>query len=878
MSNLGKAKAWIEFYKNCANVNPRVGVSCFDLYGSQMRQLVVSSDEAEPSGIEFIEDTTQEWSCMMPAHYKTQIDNYLKIGQESDDSGPVTPEENRNPTRIEWSVIACDGGKGSMGNFWKERLQTSLASQVKASWKTSAQAKQKNKNKRITSATGEAPLAQEQLNTGQSLTSEIDSVWAIEETVVNTSILWGAETTIGCGSFPYYIDIETANRITNENGLVSFILININHNDIDILCQDSKIYLADWYTKQMYEKTSSGELKLVVGGANTATSVEGPTIIDTGLSYASGNSAAVNLGIMPCAGKLVIFSGLNHYVYSRSGIPKGDEQQTPTLIPFVLNTNTLSVFASNCKGTVAISAMEFEEFGQATPPIYGALDMETGNRNLPYGITQIASNNSDRIIDIDRDYPRYYLFKGNGGELCTGVACKEWGEDPIDAKVSQNITNHGRITVTWEDSAENNNTSVMLITMEPSSMIDEDVGEDFFIENEVYFLSGSPFVYRLRGYYDSDSSSVSGIAVARSDNVISISHKYECQEVFSASQSVDITLYYDDELRDSVQLENTSYGVKIYMGWEESGDIPLVAVPFFTGVTLDVSVSEIAGKETINVHCEDYMRILEDNVIINSPFYDGQEWFDSIKDIAIRGGIQVFKDESNSSLETYFLPSGYSFQEPKMKFSSTQTLKDCITDITKLCEKVVYFNNFGELCCSDLQGGLAFSGIADAVSSQFEFYRDPSKSDSNIILDEKKLEKLVGSTVNAIFVTSIDRKTGLPLVVAHSADREMPWDSGYQIVNNVVPPYKKILFYEQNVFGNEEAAQKWVAMIAERVYKVPSKINFKTVASTVIPPLQFIKVDGLRYRATSYNRNYNAEDNSLVTTISAEWLGNPSEQ
>ena len=167
----------------------------------------------------------------------------------------------------------------------------------------------------------------------------------------------------------------------------------------------------------------------------------------------------------------------------------------------------------------------------------------------------------------------------------------------------------------------------------------------------------------------------------------------------------------------------------------------------------------------------------------------------------------------------------------------------------------------------------------EKVPDEFKFYRDPSKADDNIILDEKKLEKLVGSTVNQIFVTSIDRETGLPLVVAHSADRNMGWSSGYKaITSGVVPPYKKILFYEQNAFGNVESAQNWIAMMAERVYKVPSRISFKTAMASIIPPLSFIRVDGLLYRTTSFTRNYNAEDNSIITNISAEWLGSPDEQ
>ena len=884
MGNLGKAIAWIQFDNYCTGINPHPNMSCFDVQGPQFYKLCSESDEGKLSDVEFIidgvikdgtKDVNANWHCMMLAKHKTEIDNYLRIGKQSPSVGAEEPVERRNLNRIEWSPF--NELDGFLSEFWQQKLKVLLEDYPDFVWETTTTNKQAN-------------VVNSSEQKTKSLTMEPNVVKVVKQGYKANDNVWGAQTNIGFASAPFYIDVVTANRESGGTELSDFILININKNDIDILCQDSKIFIADWYTRVFYKPDDKDNLIAAVPQAAGDNNIEGPTITDTGLTFDCKKSATLSLGILPCCGKLTIFSEKDHYVYKRFGKPTSqnkDDVMEAGFIDFVLKTDTVNVFVSNCSATIGISAMEFANSGKATPQIYGALGKYgTSLANQKWGIYKLSSDDST-VIDENAEDPRYYLFKGNGGELCTGVSSNKWGGTDMDASIKK-LTNihdpaYGKAEITWEKSVADSANKVMTIVMTPTDLhkSKDGVKNDTYLDPDVVLKSGTPFIYRLRGYYDGNANTIQAhMPIFTSYNVISMSHKYECQEVYSASQSVDITLYYDEAMRKSINLENRSYGVRIYMGWQREGQSPVVSTQFFTGVSLDVSVSEIAGKETITVHCEDYMRILADNVMLNSPFYDGQEWFDSIEDIATRGGIEHIKDETESNIETYYLPSGYSFQEPRMKFPQNQTLKDCITDITKLCEKVFYFNNVGELCCSDLQGGLAFSGVGmEKVPDEFKFYRDPSKADDNIILDEKKLEKLVGSTVNQIFVTSIDRETGLPLVVAHSADRNMGWSSGYKaITSGVVPPYKKILFYEQNAFGNVESAQNWIAMMAERVYKVPSRISFKTAMASIIPPLSFIRVDGLLYRTTSFTRNYNAEDNSIITNISAEWLGSPDEQ
>jgi len=903
MGNLGKAIAKVEFFERCSNINSKPNWQTFDMCGAQFKFLVNNSKEGKSQNIRFINDG--DWCCMMPSEYKTEIDNYLKIGQQNKDYGleeSKTQRDEKSPTRLEWSVngmrdLLTTASTTNGYDFWQKKFKTTddlkMVSSVLPKWSTTSIPKQKPKVASTTSAENE------ETTKSTVTTSKPDMAWKIEQKVVDPGIVWGAQTNLKFGAVPYYIEVTTAGRQTKDTGISDFILIRINpgtttNSAIDIVCQDSKIYIGDWNTgKDIYYDADKTPIELAdkqdSAGSNT---IKGPAYIDTGLKYVSKSNAILNLGILPCIGKLVIFSDDLYFVYNRFGIETvTDGTETPIQpIPFVLKSDTINVFGSNCTATVCISAMEVEAEGVAFPEIYGAATYGSADRNKKFGIYKLPNSDAtSKIEDLSVDYPRYYLFRGNKGDLCTGASCNMWGTKSLESTMAALTKMHnpprGTITVTWEVSKVKPTWKVMKIKMVPENMSqkkaanDSASSSDFTLGKNTVLKSGIPFLYRLRGYYDGAEAVTANTAVLlTSSNVISINHRYECQEVYSASQSVDITLYYDDTLNETsgIDLKNKSYGIKIYLSWIKSDAV--ISTPFFTGVTLDTSFSEVAGKETVTIHCEDYMRVLADNVILNSPFYDGQDWFDSIVDIATMGGITVVKDDTDET-NRYYLPSGYSFQEPKMKFPQNQTLKDCITNITQLCEKIVYFNALGELHCSYLQGGLAFSGAGITIGDDFKFYRDPSKNDANIILDEKKLEKLIGSSVNQIFVTSIDRASGQPLVVSHVADKAMPWNNDYEtITDGVIPPYKKILFYEQNAFGNLEATQNWVAMMAERVYKVPSRISFKTTASNIISPLSFIMVDGKKFRTTSFNRSYNAEDNSLVTTVAAEWLGDPDSQ
>lgn len=921
MANLGRAIACVEFYDKIASVNSNPAWQQFDIMGKNLMEMTLTSQEMLPQNVDFIAE--EGWSVMMPSWIKSQFDNMLKDGEET-----VTTNASINKPipRVEWSAKNIrENLKGNL--FWNGYLtldKNSKLCTVDPTWSTVSKPKPQDKKK-------------DGSTTATTTFVTPSTVLRVEQSTNSPGIWWGAETNFKVKSMPFIVEISPAERMANKNGgLLNFILIRINKgspsssgsggagaNDnescIDILLKNGKVYVADWNQTDYYDDAFKPVSK-------ENSSQTGPSIVETSLSYDMGANTNISIGIMPCMGRLVIYSGdENYFIYKRVGLlstnsgSTGNSSQNSSasdetgILPFVLQTDTVGVYASNCSATICISAMEFLE-AKCKPQIYGAAASNSSKQDQSWGILDpdhgtsrsgSTGSSSNLVTDTgDGSDARYYYFKGKNADMDVGVSCDKWNGQGMESTTGQeNYFNpgYGTIKVNFsEKSSIKEENTVMTIEMLPSQPLASN-GGDVYVTSDTagasggsssgeasFFNSGAPFIYRLKGAYDgSDSTNSNGDSLLLTTyNVMSLSQKFDAQDIYYASQSVDLTLYYDNSLRKSsggVDLEKNSYFVKVYFQWFDVGEeVTTLSTPFFTGVTMDVSISEVAGKETINLHCEDFMRILQDNYLLNSPFYDGLYWFDCIDDMSRYAGIINIINDASSENPQYFLPSGYTFQEPRFKFPPSQTIKDCMSDIVKLCERVFYFDENGTMHCDYLQGGLAYNGTGVAVDENMKFYRDPSKSDKNIILDEKKTEKMIGSVVNQIFVTSLDRATSQPIIVSHVAQASMPWDSSYETLESqglsVNPPYKKILFFEQFAFGNEIAVQEFVSTLAQRVYKTPSRISIKTMTDSVIRPLTFFCVDGLKYRVSSSSMSFNAEDNSIVSNITGDWLGDTKSQ
>jgi hypothetical protein len=214
----------------------------------------------------------------------------------------------------------------------------------------------------------------------------------------------------------------------------------------------------------------------------------------------------------------------------------------------------------------------------------------------------------------------------------------------------------------------------------------------------------------------------------------------------------------------------------------------------------------------------------------------------------------------------YFLPSGYTFTAPVMRYPQRNKIFECMMDIIKRFEAFIMFDATGALHIHSLPGGL-FSTIVGITRFVFgDFTRNPNNADvSRIILNEKNVTYDFVDTFNKINVLTLDRDTRNAIIYNRSAK----FDEDHLVV-------KKLYMLDQPAYGSLEAAKVHVELLAKRIFWPIRKTSFTTVGvSPLTTPkvLDFIKVDGEEYRLTSVVKKYNVESNDYTVEYNAEWLG-----
>lgn len=704
---------------------------------------------------------------------------------------------------------------------------------------------------------------------------EFSDLVVMQESLASANLLWGIESKITLPvNVPFYLDIRRLRRTVKD--VPSFICCRINkgtNDEFDILVienQNPRIYdmgplasTTDDLVKQRYR-----QLMLAIP----------PDV---------SSNDHIRIGILPVLGRLAIYINEHEYIYSRPNLGEGGSENEFAIQPIKLQVKDLQIWGNNCMAMVGFHSMVFPP-GRTALPIEGNFNVEgthtsepwasitnpipykEDQKTLGYCAAEIGGGPSatpdDDMFDITCPeahgrinlvlLPHYNYAAGAGSAGASATANKYYGCE-LSGQHLNWVPNMATLSTEFEMTTK-------------------------FDETKTYF-GAPPFLFRLRGveelnplstnssshglsfarsglsprsfYLSSRTSNPSGMRTKRDDDVdisgdlIAITRSFSAPEFCSIDHTAEITLYNEGGTHND--LMEKGKGIQICTGW---GTPNLV----FTGVTLGGTRSEVAGKEILMVHCEDYMRVLEDTKIINSPYYDGLDAFDALMDLTLRAGITPEDDTDNPR---YYLPAGYSFTTPKMRMPKYTSIKEGCSIIAKLAERVFYFDGEGLLHWSYLQGGLDFT-VSYVIAGEFYSNPDSSSDGFNIILDEKRTDHKVGQAVNQILVKTIDRSAGAVYMLGQKATE----------VENVLP-FKKVMYLEQAALASQSAAQLWMLRLKTRVFKTPIGISFTTVTNKAIWPLDFIKVNGKDFRVRSLTETLNAEDNSLVTNITAEWLG-----
>jgi hypothetical protein len=665
--------------------------------------------------------------------------------------------------------------------------------------------------------------AEEKLTQDESVYEKYSS--SIHQYQIYPGIWWGAETSMAneIGT-PIWLDIERSGDSPLKDG-PSWILIELN--------------------KRSKEATPNFGISLWIMNNQKPKIIDyqSQTVEDIVSAPPLTPGSSIRLGILPACGRIIFNYNGQDFIYTKKTTKKASKDDDSLNVdpdtfdfrPFAYQIKDLAVFGSNCQAIISISAMTFTPCVFNTPlPGYLDKDEKSGpwpadlhiqlgqNPKATYGIC--ARNFNGAKVEYAEEAAYEQLFKNPQGDINLNFV-----ESKNKASGSQG-GKYGQIKMSATPMFFGNSQTP--------------------VEN-----MGAPFLSRLRYIEPRTKTKISSRykAIPRSgedidDDVISVTLNFQAADSYSVGQTAEVTLYNEGGRHDDLLKE--SKGIEISLGWNNTNKL-------FTGVTLGGSRSEVAGMETINIHCEDYMFILDSARMITSPYYDGLDAFDCVFDIARRTGISPLDDTGEPR---FALPCGYSFTKPAMRFNKGRSLKDCIIEIAKMAECVVYFDESGSMHYSPIQGGLAFDLDYSTVE---EFSKKPDTDDpKKIILEELKIEEKVGQAVNAIFLETVDRTSGSLYFMQRLAKD-----------THDLFPFRKPVFIPQAALGSWQAANRWIAMLSERLFKAPTSVAFKTVSDKSIIPMSFIKVDGQDYRVTSLQRSYRADSNELTTNISAEWYG-----
>ena len=689
----------------------------------------------------------------------------------------------------------------------------------------------------------------------------VKNIGHVVQTVASAGLWWGLESSNFLQkNMPFWVYIKRNDSPTNEN-FPTRIIISLGIDDPKgenrydlIISDDIRPILVDYQGPT--SKTTMPDGTSTSNGRPIPPPYEYELPADASVIRASQKE--IMIGFMNIAGRMVIYLNGEPFIYQRIDSSQGDDAGKLRLSE--LPKGRMRIYGINSQMSINVSLMNFAPLAviPLTIPVLPAPSSSSdqakeqsvykGVRNdgsTKEDFIRVGGENEDTLLPVC-ELPQQPDRKGK----LYGVDCRQWFGEAADAKPT-GIGFHRQGTVQFSRATAAGITTLPITDFYVLAMKPEDVTPEGW--SGAITNGGTPYFFRIKGKSTVDPSNASGTPLISGD-VISISETYSAPDYFHVISNANVTLYNKGGKFDF--LKGQQKGIEIYWGWEEQ------EVKTFTGMIVNASTSEVAGKETIELQCQDYMYILKNTPIVNSPFYDGMIGFYAIKDIAERGGINNFKKDWDSE-EDYFLPSGYAFTKPAMKYPRNNMLFECMIDIVKRFEAYTYFDADGYMHVDKLPGGL-FSSPSNIIAN---FSRDPINID-NLILDEKKIDYSFDSTVNRISILTVDRNTRNAIVHTRSANDDE---------NNII--FKKVSLIDQAALGDVETCRSWAEDLAQRVFYPIRKSSFKVAGNDqfldmgVIRPLDFVTVDGDEYRIMSLAKRYSAETNDFTQEYNVEWLG-----
>lgn len=353
-----------------------------------------------------------------------------------------------------------------------------------------------------------------------------------------------------------------------------------------------------------------------------------------------------------------------------------------------------------------------------------------------------------------------------------------------------------------------------------------------------------------------------------------------------------------------------------------------------TGVVLSTTLEKSVNKLYMDIKVHDYMAILKNQLIFNSPFFDGVSdveavyelmklcHFDDnrqasrgidrrplgylqkvIQDSARIGDGKFIYNGEESRCRRYDLPGSYAdLANPAVKFQNGETFESAIKKIAQLSSKIAYFDRWGVFRYENIPAiEAAFSssnrnefrpvyqftttpftvrssgaGGDDGTGeiSQERFVFDPRKHTAHLVYNVVTYSRSVEDCVNQIILLTASNDIKL----ADGSTTGGFIVEGYTFFEQIWNPdaegflgFRKPFYQSNGIFGGIEGVRNGLLHYAKMKYP-PASIQFQTYGVPGLKALDIITLDDNLFYITEISHEIEANTNNWWMNVSGEWL------
>jgi len=326
---------------------------------------------------------------------------------------------------------------------------------------------------------------------------------------------------------------------------------------------------------------------------------------------------------------------------------------------------------------------------------------------------------------------------------------------------------------------------------------------------------------------------------------------------------------------------------------------------FFTGIMFNPTILEEAGKRSLKYEIKDYWTILEDSLMINSPYFDGAidvyviEWL--MRHVGFKSTMittHVDPDPAAPAIapSRSALGVSFSFNQPLEKLADYSAISEAIKKYSKRFSKAAFFDKYGVFRYIPLPSAL-FVPItvgAAAFTPKFRFYSGhydrfsninftpvgvyhtdvgapavPTKQ-SQIAYNVKTTQWDNRSIYNQILLVSIDARNG-----GYIVETDVNWESIEDPTSYGYLGYIKLLVQKEAAFGSRGRV-KLIMRDYSRMYRPPYTMQWKTIGgNNRLKPFDVVSVDGNLIMILSIRHAVDAKNNSWETDYEGQWMFPP---